>query len=104
MTQKSEKLASLEAMDNVDDNTVQAAEKELQEAIVSFLRHRQEWLRIISYLEFKLEGKAKEVEVLQHYNASMPRLYGKKRSREADEVVIAHDSTVNVVSTSSDGQ
>jgi hypothetical protein len=57
--------------------------KELDECVVGFLRTRVEWGRLISYLEAKLEGKAKEMEILQQYVRSQPSL-GRKRKREKD--------------------
>jgi len=41
---------------------------------------------LISYLEAKLEGKVKEMEILQHYSRNHPTLLGrKKRKREEEE-------------------
>jgi hypothetical protein len=55
--------------------------KELDECVVGFLRTRVDWGRLVSYLEAKLEGKAKEMEILQNYVRSQPKL-GRKRKRE----------------------
>jgi hypothetical protein len=89
MSQKSEKLAFYEGRTDVDENAKRVTAKELDEAIISFLRNRQDWLRIVSHLESKLEGKAKENEVLHHYYTSMPQLYAKKRKREIEADVAA---------------
>jgi hypothetical protein len=65
--------------------------KELDECVVGFLRTRVDWGRLVSYLEAKLEGKAKEMEILQQYVRSQPKLAVRKRKREED--VKAPDST-----------
>jgi hypothetical protein len=61
-----------------------ASVKEVDEAVVGFLRTRQEWGRLISYLEAKLEAKAKEMETLQHYVRSQPTM-GIRRKRKREE-------------------
>jgi hypothetical protein len=60
------------------------AKKELDESIVGCLRTRVEWSRSIAYLEAKLEGKAEEIEVLQHFNQNQPKLGNRKRKRDED--------------------
>jgi len=60
--------------------------KEVDEAVIAFLRNRVDWGRLISYLEAKLEGKAKEMEILQHYVRSQPSMGICKRKRETDTV------------------
>ena len=59
--------------------------KELDEYVVSFLRARLEWGRLVSYLEAKLEGKEKEIATLQHYVRSQPTLGSRKRKREEEK-------------------
>ncbi|GAX16089.1 hypothetical protein FisN_20Hu234 [Fistulifera solaris] len=59
-----------------------ASIKEIDDAVVAFLRARLEWGRNISFLEAKFEGKAKEMEVLQHYSRTQPCLGLRKRKRE----------------------
>jgi hypothetical protein len=58
--------------------------KELDECVVGFLRMRVDWGRLVSYLEAKLEGKAKEMEILQNYVRSQPKLGRKRKQREED--------------------
>jgi hypothetical protein len=65
--------------------------KELDECVVGFLRTRVDWGRLVSYLEAKLEGKAKEMEILQNYVRSQPKLGRKRKQREED--VKAPDGT-----------
>ena len=62
-----------------------ASIKEIDDAVVAFLRARLEWGRNLSFLEAKLEGKAKEMEVLQHYSRTQPCLGFRKRKREKME-------------------
>jgi hypothetical protein len=87
MTQKAERAAQ-------DEQNIKANLKELDDSVVAFLRNRQEWLRILSYLEAKLEGHAKEMEVLQHYNASVSRLETKKRKRDDEAVQVSAEQAV----------
>jgi hypothetical protein len=55
--------------------------KELDEAVVTFLRTRMDWGRQISHIEATLQGKAQEMEAFDCYMRSQPRL-GRKRKRE----------------------
>lgn len=75
ITSKAEKVAA--AADPLNNRD---AAKELNEATVVFLRTHMEWGRSISYLEAKLQGKAAEMEALQHYVRSHPSM-GRKRKR-----------------------
>lgn len=75
-TSKAEQLAS---------GADAASIREIDDAVVAFLRARLEWGRNISFLEAKLEGKAKEMEVLQHYSRTQPCLGFRKRKRGANE-------------------
>lgn len=68
---KAEKVASADSKDP-------DAAKELNEATLGILRNHLEWGRTISYLVAKLEGKAAEMESLQHYVRSHPSM-GRKR-------------------------
>ena len=59
--------------------------RELSEATIQLLRQRHEWSRSIAYLEAKLQGKAAEMEALQHYVRCQPKIGGRKRKREEEE-------------------
>jgi len=61
------------------------AYKELDDYVVSFLRSRLEWGRLVSYLEAKLEGKEKEMATLQHFVRSQPTLGSRKRKRQEEK-------------------
>jgi hypothetical protein len=76
-TQKAEKAAAVEqpTRENL---------KELNDAVVTFLRARMEWGRQISYIEAKLQGKAQENETMDCYLRCQPRL-GRKRKRHTQE-------------------
>lgn len=67
--------------EQIATSTDVASVKEIDEAVVAFLRARLEWGRNISFLEAKLEGKAKEMEVLQHFVRTQPCLGTRKRKR-----------------------
>lgn len=58
--------------------------KDLDESVVHFLKTRIEYGRNISHLEAKLQGKAKEMETMDCYLRSQPRL-GRKRKRHREE-------------------
>lgn len=59
--------------------------RELDEYVVAFLRSKLDWGKLISYLEAKLEGKAKEMETLQQYVRTQPKLGRSKRKREDEK-------------------
>lgn len=52
----------------------QAALKELDESVVAMLRNRVDYIRLISYLEAKLQGREEEMATLQHYHSSHAKL------------------------------
>jgi hypothetical protein len=79
VTGKAEKVVASSAADS-NLAAKDAAIKELNEATIGFLRNHVEWGRSISYIEAKLEGKAAEMEALQHYLRSHPSM-GRKRKR-----------------------
>jgi hypothetical protein len=89
-SQKAEKAAA---------DPSEANMKEIDDAVVTFLKNRHEWSRLISYLEAKLEGKAKEMEILQHYHQSQPRF----RKRKRVESVHAAATTVASVEPANQG-
>jgi hypothetical protein len=74
VTGKAEKVATAVETER------EAAMKELNEATIGFLRHHVDWGRSITYIEAKLEGKAEELESMQHYLRTQPSM-GRKRKR-----------------------
>jgi hypothetical protein len=52
----------------------QTALKELDESVVAMLRNRVDYIRLISYLEAKLQGREEEMATLQHYHSSHAKL------------------------------
>ena len=60
-----------------------AHRKELDESVLSVLRTRMEWHRLMSHVEARLQGKAQEMEALDCYVRTQPRL-GRKRKRPSD--------------------
>ena len=75
-TQKAEKAAHQKPQPTKDSL------KELDEGVVTFLRTRMEWGRQISHLQAKLQGKAQEMEAMDCYLRSQPRLGRKRKQRE----------------------
>lgn len=78
----------------------QSMAKELDDAVVHFLRTRADWGRLISYLEAKLEGTAEEMDTLQQYCQTQPRLCSsesRKRKRETTE-------KANIVATATEAE
>lgn len=63
--------------------STQANCKELNDSVVTFLRTRMELHRLIGHVEAKLQGKAQEMEALEGYVRTQPRLGKRKRSQEA---------------------
>lgn len=59
----------------------QANCRELNESVVAFLRTRMEWHRLVGHVEAKLQGKAQEVEALEGYVRTQPRLGKRKRNQ-----------------------
>ena len=56
--------------------------RELEECIVLFLRTRREFHRLLSHVEAKLQGKAEEMESLETYVRTQPRIgHNTKRRR-----------------------
>ena len=87
VTGKAEKLASVDLSSSV---TTDHVHKELNEATMGFLRSHVEWGRSISYLEAKLEGRAAEMEGLQHYVRTHPCLKRKRKRRNDGENPLNH--------------
>ncbi|KAG7349465.1 hypothetical protein IV203_012062 [Nitzschia inconspicua] len=70
--QQSPDLASLQAA--TKDNY-----KQLDECVVTFLKARIEFLRLLNHIEAKIQGKAEEMESLETYIQMEPRIGGMKR-------------------------
>lgn len=86
VTSKAERVVAVASAPDCNTSSNDAAMKDLNDATIGFLRNHVEWGRSISYIEAKLEGKAAEMEAMQHYLRSHPSM-GRKRKRA--EVVAA---------------
>ena len=90
-SQKAEKAASTLAPD-VDPVPI---DKETDEYVVNYLRNRVKWGRLMAYLEAELEGRARELQSIQHYNRTMSKCSRpRKRARleeTAEEVATLED-------------
>jgi hypothetical protein len=71
---KAEKSASEKERDTFNKTC-----KELDESVLTFIRARMEWHRLISHVEAKLQGQAEEMEALECYVRTQPRLGKRKR-------------------------
>ena len=86
---KAEKAAApaIAVADEASTNTTtadmkQKTKRELEECIVLFLRTRREFHRLLSHVEAKLQGKAEEMESLETYVRTQPRIgHNTKRRR-----------------------
>lgn len=80
VTAKAERVVAVASTPDSNSASNDMAMKDLNDATIGFLRNHVEWGRSISYIEAKLEGKAAEMEALQHYLRSHPSM-GRKRKR-----------------------
>ena len=80
VTSKAERVIAVASAPESNPSANDAAMKDLNDATIGFLRNHVEWGRSISYIEAKLEGKAAEMEALQHYLRLHPSM-GRKRKR-----------------------
>ena len=99
-------LATSKAEKAVRERDNKAVLKEMDDAVVGFFKTRLEWGRLVSYLEAKLEGKAKEMETLQHYVRSQPTIgirRKRKRNEQSDEAngtsLVSSSSTISTGAT-----
>ena len=61
-------------------------DRETDDYVVNYLKIRINWGRLLTYLEAELEGKAQEMQSLQHYYRSMPKCSRpRKRARLQDD-------------------
>jgi len=70
--------------------------KELDEAVVVFLRTRMEWHRLISHVEAKLQGKAEELEALECYVRTQPKVGRKRKRVDSAQPPVVPESTPKV--------
>jgi phosphomevalonate kinase len=76
--QKAEKAAKETTKENC---------KELDESVVMFLKMRMVWHRLMSHVQAKVQGKEQEMQALENYVRTQPRLG--KRKREEETVIDA---------------
>lgn len=77
VTSKAERVVNIATSTDSTPASKDVAMKDLNDAIIGHLRNHVEWGRSLTYVEAKLEGKAAEMEALQHYIRAYPSL-GKK--------------------------
>lgn len=73
--QKADRAAASSSGSVVGENSsaVVPLDRETDEYICNYLKIRVNWGRLLTYLEAELEGKAQEIQSLQHYYRSMPK-------------------------------
>jgi hypothetical protein len=77
---KAEKAAASSST-RTSSSEKEAKRRELDESVVLFLRTRREFHRLLSHTEAKLQGKAEEMESLETYARTQPRVGTRKRKR-----------------------
>ena len=78
---KAEKATAAGSAVKTSGNEHGAKTRELDDSVVLFLRHRREFHRLLSHTEAKLQGKAEEIESLETYVRTQPRIGRRKRKR-----------------------
>ena len=64
---------------------VPPVDRETDEYICNYLKVRLNWGRLLTYLEAELEGKAQEIQSLQHYYRSMPKCSRPRKRARVDQ-------------------
>lgn len=59
----------------------ESTKRDLDDSVIYFLRTRREFHRLLSHAEAKLQGKAEEMESLETYVRTQPRVGTRKRRR-----------------------
>jgi hypothetical protein len=88
MMAKAEKISTTKIQPGQDPKTIQnQLFREVDDSIVVFLKARMEFHRLISHVEAKLQGKAEEMESLETYVRTQPKLgsYKKRKHRHEEE-------------------
>ena len=73
---------SLNKAEKAADNSTQENCRELEDSLVTLLRSRIEFHRVLGNVEAMLQGKAEEREALEGYVRTQPRLGKRKRHYE----------------------
>lgn len=60
-------------------------DRETDEFVVTYLKTRVKWGRILSYLEAELEGRAQELQAIQHYHRTMPKCSRPRKRARLEE-------------------
>lgn len=78
------------------ENSTQPNCRELEESVVTFLKKRIEFHRVLGNVEAKLQGKAQEREALEGYVRTQPRLGKRKRHYEQQTAAELQSAIQNV--------
>jgi len=76
---KTEKAIIVNATPAANTQEKLKTERELDDCVALFLRTRREFHRLLSHVEAKIQGKAEEMESLETYVRTQPRIGKRKR-------------------------
>jgi hypothetical protein len=87
MMGKAEKISTTKLQPGQDPKAVQKEiMNEVDDAIIVFIRARMEFHRLLSRVEAKIQGKAEEMEALETYIRTQPKLGNHSRKRKLQQV------------------
>ena len=101
-SQKADKAASALPPPGNEQQQPPPLDRETDEFILNYLRTRVRWGRVLTYVEAELEGRAQELQAIQHYSSTAARCSRpRKRARveDDDNVESPVDGTVNAAAT-----
>jgi Fic family protein len=83
-------VGAFQKAEKASAETTKETLKELDESVLVLIRTRMEYHRLLSHVEAKLQGKQQEMESLENYVRTQPRL-GKRKRLEVQETAKAPD-------------
>ena len=83
-------VGAFQRAEKASAETTKETLKELDESVLVLIRTRMEFHRLLSHVEAKLQGKQQEMEALENYVRTQPRL-GKRKRLEDQETAKAPD-------------
>ena len=83
-------VGAFQRAEKANAETTKETLKELDESVLVLIRTRMEFHGLLSHVEAKLQGKQQEMEALENYVRTQPRL-GKRKRLEDQETAKAPD-------------
>jgi hypothetical protein len=100
MMSKAEKAAALAVQQTPSENpAMKEAFRDVDDSVVTFLRTRIEFHRLLSHVEAKLQGKAEDMESLETYIKTEPKVGGHNCNRKRKLQEVAGSGAVKEAST-----